>query len=330
MHSSGPATSSARASIIGVHCADDSLKFYCDLIGLKVERDSRWCGSAFERYWHLPTGSGARAIVLSANGRESGRVLLLEFDAPCRRPTHPPGELWFTGYNNVNFYTRDIRTSARDLLRRGFRFWSEPLFYQIGHREGAPAEVIFDGPDGVYVNLVEPQGDPDTNVGRIRHLLDERGCTPTGYSEVVTSSLAVRSTQAALAFFVDMLGLHVWMDFEVSGAGRNSFLAMPPENLSRNVFLVGDDLFGKIALFEPLNFRMPDRGLDGVAPNVGYLAMSFVVPDLERVAHRCRAAQIEIFSETSEIDLPAFGPRRSMLVRAPACQSLVELVQATA
>jgi catechol 2,3-dioxygenase-like lactoylglutathione lyase family enzyme len=321
-------TSSGRLSILGVTDGDASLRFYQDLIGLRLEADTVWSGLEFERYWRLPSGASARAMLLSAKGRTSGRVLLLEFqNVPERRTVHPEGELWFTGYNNVNFYTLSLRKTATDLGARGYRFWSNPLFYEIGRREGAPTEVIFDGPDGVYVNLVEPQGDPHTNVGRIRQLLDERGCTETGYSEVVTTSLSVRSTAEALGFFVDVLGLQVWMDFEVSGADRNGFLALPPDHLSRNVFLIGDDLFGKLALFEPLNFSMPDRGHEAVPPHIGYLAMSFAVDDLAEVAAACNRRGVEIYTSPVRVDLPGLGRRYSMLVRAPSCESLVEIVQ---
>jgi len=320
--------SAARITIIGVKSATASLAFYQDVIGLRSEFDVLWEGSSFENYWHLSRGATARAVMLSSNGRPCGRVLLLEFEgAGQQNMVHPDGERWFTGYNNVNFYTLDIRAATRQLIKRGYRFWSDPLFYEIGAHEGAPTEVIFDGPDGVFVNLVEPQGDPKTNVGHIRELLNQRGCTPTGYSEVVTSSLSVQSTERALAFFVDALGLKVWMDFQVSGKERNGFLSLPPDCLSRNVFVVGDDLFGKIALFEPLNFSIPDRGSKAVAPNIGYLAMSFEVSDLDAVVRGCQAADVEVYTPPVELTVPGLGVRRAMLVRAPSCHSLVEVVQ---
>ena len=61
MTADGWQTSSLAVSVIGVRSVDDSLRFYRDDVGLAVLADERWGGGAFERHWHLPPGSWARA-----------------------------------------------------------------------------------------------------------------------------------------------------------------------------------------------------------------------------------------------------------------------------
>ena len=50
--------------VIGVENLDASLEFYAETLGLEVAETRTWQGSAFERYWHVPAGTGARCAFL--------------------------------------------------------------------------------------------------------------------------------------------------------------------------------------------------------------------------------------------------------------------------
>ena len=89
----------------------------------------------------------------------------------------------------------------------------------------------------------------------------------------------------------------------------------------------GDHEYGKIALAEPLNYELTDLVPDAVAPNIGYIAQSFAVNDLDAKAAECAAVGAELFTEPTEIDLPGRGVCRAMIVRNPGSGALQELFQ---
>ena len=66
---------------------------------------------------------------------------------------------------------------------------------------------------------------------------------------------------------------------------------------------------------------------DAVPPNIGYLAQSFQVADLDATARACAAVGAEAFSGPIDIDLPGRGPCKAMVVRNPGSGALQELFQ---
>ena len=319
--------SSNRLATIGVADLDAALRFYRDVIGLRAGREGTWSGPEFEDYYALPPGANGRFAVLSSAGRVTGRLMLVEFrDAGERLGRDNP--IWFLGYNNVNFYTPDMAAARRTLSALGYEFWTEPLDYDIGGTEGSPVEVFFDGPDGLPVNLIVPKGDPETIVGRVAELYRELGPTSTGFSELSTSGHTVSDIDAALRFYTEVLGQRVLMDFEVSGADRNGFLRLPEGAVSRNVFLYGDDLMGKIALCQALNHEIPALPDEARRPPaIGYLAMAFVTGDLDAVLARAAALGVEVAAPARTLEHPGFGRCTAALLRVPGSGALAEVVQ---
>ncbi|MEV0593498.1 VOC family protein [Nonomuraea cavernae] len=318
--------SSNRLSTISVRDLETSLRFYRDIIGLQVDVATVWKGPEFEDYYALPAGASGHVAVLSSGGRPAGRIMLVEFrDAGEQAGGDHPD--WFLGYTNANFYTPDMAATRRRLAGLGYEFWTDPLQYDIGGHEGAPTEVFFDGPDGLAVNLIEPQGDPSTVVGSVARKYEEVGPTPTGFSELATAAHNVPSIDDALRFYVDVVGLRVLMDFEVAGDDRNDFLRLERGSVSRNLFLYGDDLMGKIALCAPLNYVLPDIPEAAKAPPaVGHLVMAVVVDDLGATLERAAEHGVEVFAPARPIGHPGFGDCVAALVRIPGSGALMELI----
>jgi catechol 2,3-dioxygenase-like lactoylglutathione lyase family enzyme len=321
-------TSSLAVAIVSAARLEDSLPFYRDALGLEAGPEERWAGPSFERHWHLPPGSSARAILLGFPGgreRPRGRILLLEFDAGGRAQVRERRERAFVGLNNLNFYSFDIRQSVRQLRELGYEFWTDPVGYRVGEREGQATEALFEAPDGMIANLVEPAGGGDTLVGQVRGVLDERGSTPTGFTEVTTSAHTVRDMEEALRFFVGVLGFEIWHDTLYDMPEANRLLTLPDDARSRIVFVRGDDLFGKVALMQPLNYDVPELAARAVAPNIGYLAMSFECADLADAERACRDAGVVTYSEREPLEIPGLGTREALLVRTPGSDALVQL-----
>jgi catechol 2,3-dioxygenase-like lactoylglutathione lyase family enzyme len=297
------------------------------VIGLVTEGPTACSGAAFEAHWRLGAGESARAAALSAADSDVGRVVLLEFAASDQEQVRANHERAFIGLLNLNFYTQDIGRSVATLADAGCETWTDPVAYEVGDGQGAPTEVIVEGPDGVLFNLVEPHGDPGSPVGEIRAFLDERGTTPTGFSEVVTTAHAVRSIEQALSFYVDVLGFEIWLDAVFDRVESNRLLALDDNARSRVTFVKGEHLFGKIALIEGLNYDPVDLVSRAVPPAVGYVAMSFDVHDLQATLARASDLGVETWSDPVELALPGLGMRRAALVRVPGSGALTQLVE---
>jgi catechol 2,3-dioxygenase-like lactoylglutathione lyase family enzyme len=147
-------------------------------------------------------------------------------------------------------------------------------------------EVLLEGPDGVAVNLVQPLGGPDTFTGRIRAQVERHGMTRTGFTPICTTAHCLYDMSASVSFYRDVLGMRVVLDEVLGKPETNYFLARPPNARAHTVFVAGDHFFGKVALNQPLNYEVAERLPQAHAPNVGYLAQGFAVPDLGEAVRR--------------------------------------------
>jgi catechol 2,3-dioxygenase-like lactoylglutathione lyase family enzyme len=329
-HIVAPAGSPLAAAVLSVERLEHALAFYRDEIGLDVGPVTQWRGAAFEALWGLPPGVRARCCLLGVPDGRVGRVLLVEFGAAAgsalrrERIQRTPNSQVF-GLANLNFYVRDAAAAVRDLTARGYRFWTQPTQHSLERNVGNPIEVIFDGPDGVAINLVElTSRDPATRIGQMRAFVDAHGYTRTGYTPVVTTSHVVRSLDAARAFYERVLKMGVLIDDVLRAPHVNAFLRLPEAGSTHVQFMQGNHMFGKLALSEPLNYadRCEDLRPRAHAPNIGYLAQAFEVDDLDGAARACVALGVESAGARAVIDIPGLGRRDQLLVRNPGSGAL--------
>jgi predicted enzyme related to lactoylglutathione lyase len=137
----------------------------------------------------------------------------------------------------------------------------------------------------------------------------------------------VRSHERGLEFYTGVLGMSVRNDVVLEGAEMERFTRFPPGARARDLYLQGNHIFGKIAMIEPLNFECVDLVPRAVAPNVGYLAQSFLVPDLAAALAAAAARGGDLYSPPLELALPALGLVRTAIVRNPASGALQELIE---
>jgi len=323
-----PASAPVSVVVIGTEHLDSSLEFYAGTLGLGVAETRTWQGPEFERYWQLPKGSKARCAFLGHGADPVGRIQLMEFDAPGRKLVRPPEIRRATGLFNLNIYASDIRKDCAKLKAQGFKFWSEPAHNNFGPAVGETLEAPFDGPDGVVINLIQLlSDDPKTVIGHIIEFIDGYGRTPTGFTSVVTTAHSVLDMEKALAFYYGPLHMTLFIESVLKGAVTNRALCLPEDSQTRSVIVQGAHEYGKIALAVPLNYEVPNLVPDAVPPNIGYLAQSFQVADLEETAAASAAVGAEVFSGPMDIDLPGRGKCRSMIVRNPGSGALQELFQ---
>jgi catechol 2,3-dioxygenase-like lactoylglutathione lyase family enzyme len=314
--------------VIGVRSLEESLRFYAGTLGLNVAENRTWEGPDFERYWNLPPGSRARCAFLEHGADPVGRIQLMEFNAENRKQVRPPEIRRAVGLFNINIYASDIRRDYERLKAQGFNFWSSPAHNNFGPAVGETLEASFDGPDGVVINLIQLiSEDPKTVIGHIVEFIKGYGRTPTGFTSVVTTAHTVSDMEKALAFYYGPLHMGLFIESVLQGAETNRALSLPEDARTRSVIVQGEHEYGKIALAAALNYEVPSLVADAVPPNIGYLAQSFQVADLEKTARECAAIGVEVWSGPTEIDLPGRGLCKAMVVRNPGSGALQELFQ---
>ena len=316
------------AVVIGVDKLDASLEFYAGTLGLGIAETRTWKGPEFARYWQLPADAQARCAFLAHGPDPVGRIQLMEFNAADRKRVRAAGIRRATGLFNLNIYTSDIERDYERLRAQGYDFWSKPAYANFGPAVGETMEVAFDGPDGVVINLVQMlTSDPKTVIGHIAKFTDDYGRTETGFTSVVTTAHSVLDMDKALAFYYGPLGMKLFVESVLEGAETNRALRLPEDSRTHSVLVQGDHEFGKIALATPMNYSVPNLVPDAVPPNIGYLAQSFQVGDIEAAAEACAAVRAETFSGPAEIDLPGRGLCASLVVRNPGSGALQELFE---
>ncbi len=323
-----PDGSQLSAAVIGVESMEKSLNFYRDIIGLTASAPLTWDGEAFEKLWHLPPGSKATAVFCELPNVPAGRVLLLEFNAPKRKRIRMGDAPQTFGLMNLNFYTDDIAGDAKTLSAKGYKFWSDPQHYFMSGSVGTPTEVIFEGPDGVAINLVQlTSTDPNTRVGQMNAYVKAHGRTPKGYTPVVTTAHNVRNISKAQAFGEKVLKTGVLIDVVMAAPEQNHFLRLPAKAKTAVKFMQGNHMFGKVALCQPVNYPGVDLTVNAVAPNIGYIAQAFVVKNLNEAQTAAANLNCDVYTPPLEINIPGFGNTRTMIARNPGSGALQQLIE---
>lgn len=316
-------------AVVSVENIQHSLRFYAQALGLTASDVRQQQDATFLRHWHLPDDTPVKSAFLHAGADPVGRVALLEFGTEARRQIRPAACRRATGLFNLNFYTRDIGRDYDHFSAMGYEFWSRPVQHDFGADVGTPIEVVFDGPDGIAVNLVQLETpDPDTLIGEMRRFVKAYGRTSTGYTPVVTSAHTVTSMEKAVAFYEQVLGMHVAIDNVLEAPESNRFLGLTEDARTHVVFVQGAHMFGKVALSQPLNYVCEDLTEHARAPNIGYLAQSFRVDNLLSAAQSCEQLGVVTYSPPVELNWPGRGVCRSMIVENPGSGALQELYEA--
>ena len=263
-------------ALLSVDSLERSVEFYRDIIGLTPGIPvSGTCGLASD----AEVERSARLVLVGEPATPVGRILLVEFSDPgpwVRRA----GDRTTRGLWNLNFYVDDIAATTRVLRARGLPFWADPETYEVGVEAGTATEVVFEGPDGVAINLVDPRGGPDTFTGRVRAEVARHGMTRTGFTPVATTAHCLHDAKSAVDFYRHVLGMRIVLDEILGKPATNRFLCRPATARAHTVFLAGGHFFGKVSVNQPLNFEVPERVAAAHAPNVGYLAQGFEVSSL--------------------------------------------------
>lgn len=320
--------SSLSAAVMSVTKLEEALLFYRDLLGLTASAQFTMRGDAFARHWGVPPDMTARAVLLSNGDSAVGRMLLIEFDAPNRERICPPNGRTYRGFWNLNFYVNDLKALVPELKRRGIKLWREAIQYNTIGMCGSWLESVAEGPDGIAIAIFELLPDSGSTVEKVRVKSTSR--TQMGFSEIGCTSHCVKDFGKAKGFYEKVLGMRILVEDLVTSPELNKLNGRPENGHNRWGFMAGDSMFGKVMVSNPVNYDVPERVPFAAPPNVGYIAQSFEVDDLDAALQACRDVGAEIFSPPLIFNYPGLGPRRAMIARNPGSGALMELVQKVA
>ena len=326
MSSSGASLSTV---IIGSENIETALRFYRDFIGMDVVEGFDLEGPAFEMHWQLPAGTRAEAVLLQASDCAFGQVLLLNFKDAAAQRIRQREDRSFVGLFNLNFYVDNVIAVAADHKEHGFDLWSQPVMPETPSDQGQVVEVLFEGPDGVVMNLVQlVGGDETTIIGNLRADVQAHGMTRTGFTPVATSAHIVADAEPAIEFYRDVLGMTAIMDVVMSSPETNEVLQRPKDGRTRFTLMSGNHMFGKVAVSNPVNYDVPSLVDKAMPPSIGYFGQSFVVNDLNQTIDKATEIGVSVFSPPTEIRVPGLGDRQAVVMRCPGSSALIELVAA--
>lgn len=134
---------------------NQSLDFYCELLGFRKTLDMDLTEPAFGELFRLP-GVTARAVILQQGKSRVGEIELLEFRGPgLKKPSGPkrPGD---PGMLMLSFeITQESLQEVSERLRtRKIPVFCGPIELQLPGYGGIKALMLED-PDGALVELIE-------------------------------------------------------------------------------------------------------------------------------------------------------------------------------
>lgn len=139
---------------ITVKDMEKALKFYRDILGLKVLGDITVTGEEISRVTQVK-GAKVRAVYLRSGEDLTGPPIeLLHFIEPRGESGVPYARLTNPGITEVAFWVKDIEKTYRELRERGVEFYSAPQLFDI-EGYGRVKAVYFWDPDGTTLELMQ-------------------------------------------------------------------------------------------------------------------------------------------------------------------------------
>jgi glyoxylase I family protein len=137
---------------ITVSDMDRALRFYRDMLGLKVVGDVTFGGEEADTLTQ-EKGTQLRAVYLRSVEEPKGAPLeLLHFLSPLAEGK-PYAGIKNPGITEVAFWVKDIEKTYTDLTAQGVQFYSRPQLFKLdGYKVKA---VYFRDPDGTTLELLQ-------------------------------------------------------------------------------------------------------------------------------------------------------------------------------
>jgi catechol 2,3-dioxygenase-like lactoylglutathione lyase family enzyme len=299
-------------AVISVSDLGRTAAFFTEVGGYEV----RWRGivpRANLKHWGLPEAVRAEAVLLAAEGAESGFVRLIRFDDANGVPTRPGARPWDTGCHfSLMLRGRDLERRYQEAIALGW--WSESDLISLEFGGSKLKNVIFKGPDGVNIAVYERLSPPLAAFWRDFQRL----------SQPFNAMQTVRDRDRTLAFFTEVLGFDVYYKGEPSTASEPTYsnFSIPTDLTTRLPTLAGivEPIRGEVGRMEFIQF-MDLAGEDYanrcLPPNLGIISIRYPVADAAAASGIIRARNWPVLFDVASLSMTPYGPVTSFAIQAP-------------
>jgi catechol 2,3-dioxygenase-like lactoylglutathione lyase family enzyme len=154
MTANAPAVTGIFHAVVMVSSMDEALRFYRDLLGMRVTFDAQHDSASLELLLQMPSPKVRSVVVACPDGTEIELAMFLDPTSPRRFPRRFDEP----GINLLSFRVHTIEALVARIEAAGYRFTSAVVSQPLA--DGAIAKVaVCRGPDQVAITLTElPEG----------------------------------------------------------------------------------------------------------------------------------------------------------------------------
>ncbi|MBF2754359.1 MAG: VOC family protein [Gammaproteobacteria bacterium AqS3] len=285
--------------------------FYRDVASWNVRHRGR-IGTDQLSQWGLDAeGVSAEDILLGNADETRGFVRLVRFDGVEKRQIRSNTQSWDTGgIFDFNVRVADMQAKFGQMQQLGWQGATDPMQFTFG--PFTVIEWLPRGPDGVMLALIQRLAPPLEGWDNLRE-----------FSRTFNATQIVRDIDAALDFYVNVLGFQVYLEHRGASPEPGENVLGLPHNLAveeeRIIYIVHPEGLneGSVELLQFAGLRGRDVSDLAVPPNLGSMALRFPVRGIDALVERLRQNDIPLETDLADVDLPPYGAVRSFAVRAP-------------
>jgi catechol 2,3-dioxygenase-like lactoylglutathione lyase family enzyme len=291
---------------VSVGKMDASLPYYRDYIGMRAVAEKTFDARTLEDLWQVPEGTTADSVILRHGACET-LLILMEFRPSTVDTIRQGAAQWDYGYYDIGFRVDDGEAIHADLVQKGYRSVSPPVFVNPDWRPFTFKEFVLYGPDDVMITHIQIDSQEKTSFDR-------------RYGLLMHTCWFVEDMDLAFEFYGKLLGQTIVTDHHMPEGLVDDILTLPPGSHLRMGYLgAAFSSTGQTqkAGLELLEASVKGRLLDAAPPRRGQFANAFETEDLDRLLERLAGTGARVLSGVVELDLPERGSIRAVNVMDP-------------
>ena len=309
-----PVTASVwQEAVVSVTDIDRTARFFTEIGGY----EEKWRGVVDPTEiaaWGLPEMASGEALLLGPAGQDTGLLRLVRFDdAGYKEPTRPGARTWDTGcYFSLMVRMKDMQAIYDDAIAMGW--WTETPITYLEFGESKLNVMVFRGPDGVQVQGYERLAPP----------LPDSIPPFERFTRPFNAMQMVRDRDASYAFYTEILGFDTFYKGKpyVAAEPKHTPLGIPLNLTTTARYQAGivypkAGEFGRMEMIEMMDLDGRDHAERCNAPNLGFLAVRFPVPDADAAAANIEQRGGMIDRDAAPVLLPPYGEVQLFNIKTP-------------
>jgi catechol 2,3-dioxygenase-like lactoylglutathione lyase family enzyme len=303
--------------VISVNDLGRSEDVYTSVMGYKVHDRGEGTGPSLPRLWNLPPGTEMKWVLLEKQESPASiQIRLVQFTPVAPRSRYQD-RTQDGGYADLHICSRDVISSYKTLIEKGFTALHEPILWRgCGGEFGVGPrgwwEVFMHGLDGEGITLIPsgPEGLPGCPPGP----------DPPPFSPILRVIISVTHLEEAYIFYRSILG---WEEFgerwEAFGPDMETMVRLPMGTVARPIFLhpPGNPSGGGININEYAGAPKIDLYARNGPPHRGLIMMTLKTDDVERLYKQMVSSNVKVVMPPIEVSDRPYGGTKAFSLRGP-------------